>query len=141
MNCDARGMFFTITHLYLKVRQVNQSIKCLHVTCVLLERTHISFRKNQFPVCMHRWFCHELVPLLNAGWVQCLSRMCCWRPSCCCRVPSPQDGVHLFDTDDDGYTALHWGVQEGQLSMVEYLVRSCGFDVKGRDKVGTYLCG
>ena len=77
MNCDARGMFFTITHLYLKVRQVNQSINCLHVTCVMLERTHISFRKNQFPACMHRWFCHELVLLLNAGWVQCLSRMCC----------------------------------------------------------------
>ena len=43
---------------------------------------------------------------------------------------------HLFDSDDDGYTALHWAVQEGQLSMVKYLVRSCGFDVKAIDKVG-----
>ena len=54
---------------------------------------------------------------------------------------APKMGVHLFDANDGGYTALHWGVQEGQLSMVEYLVRSCGFDVKARDKVGTYLCG
>ena len=43
---------------------------------------------------------------------------------------------HLFDSDDDGYTALHWAAQEGKLSMVEYLVRSCGFDVKAVDKVG-----
>ena len=42
---------------------------------------------------------------------------------------------HLFDSDDNGYTALHWAAQESQLSMVEYLVRSCGFDVKAVDKV------
>ena len=45
---------------------------------------------------------------------------------------------HLFDADDVGYTALHWAAQEGQLSMVEYLVRSCGFDVKSIDKVGLH---
>ena len=45
---------------------------------------------------------------------------------------------HLFDSGDDGYTALHLAVQEGQLSMVEYLVRSCGFDAKARDKVGLH---
>ena len=48
---------------------------------------------------------------------------------------------HLFDSDDAGYTALHWAAQEDQLPMVEYLVRSCGFDVKARDKVDTCLRG
>ena len=42
---------------------------------------------------------------------------------------------HLFDSDDDEYTALHWAALKGQFSMVEYLVRSCGFDVKAVDKV------
>ena len=45
---------------------------------------------------------------------------------------------HLFDSDDDGYTALHWAAQEGKLFMVEYLVRSCGFDVKAVNKVGLH---
>ena len=54
---------------------------------------------------------------------------------------APQMEGHLFDSDDDGYTALHYAAEEGQLSMVEYLVRSCGFDVKARDKVGLhYVC-
>ena len=52
---------------------------------------------------------------------------------------APKLEGHLFDSDDDGYTALHWAAQAGQLSMVEYLVRSCGFDVKARDKVGPYF--
>ena len=50
----------------------------------------------------------------------------------------PKMEGHLFDSDDDGNTALHWAAQEGKLSMVEYLVRSCGFDVKAVDKVGLY---
>ena len=37
---------------------------------------------------------------------------------------------HLFATDDDGHTALHCAAQAGQMSMVEYLVKSCGFDAK-----------
>ena len=50
----------------------------------------------------------------------------------------PKMRGHLFDYDDDGFTALHWAAQEGQLSMVEYLVRSCGLDVKATDKVGLH---
>ena len=45
---------------------------------------------------------------------------------------------HLFDSDDGGYAALHWAAQKGQLSMVEYLVRSHRFDVKAMDKVGLH---
>ena len=51
---------------------------------------------------------------------------------------APKIEGHLFDTDDDGATALHLATCFGQLSMVEYLVRSCGFDVKAIDKVGLH---
>ena len=46
---------------------------------------------------------------------------------------------YLIDSDDVGYTALHWAAQEGHLSMVNYLVRSCGFDVKAMTKVGLHF--
>ena len=49
---------------------------------------------------------------------------------------APMMKDHLFDLSDGGYTALHWAAQSGQLSMVEYLVKSCGFDLKAKDKVG-----
>ena len=51
---------------------------------------------------------------------------------------APKMEGHLFDSDDDGKTALPCAAQKGQLSMVEYLVRSCGFDVKAIDKVGSH---
>ena len=53
---------------------------------------------------------------------------------------APKMEGHLFDSDDDGDTALHLAACFGHLSMVQYLVRSCGFDVKARDKVGTDMC-
>ncbi len=48
----------------------------------------------------------------------------------------PKMEGHLFDSDDDGHTALHLAAYFDHLSMVEHLVRSCGFDVKAIDKVG-----
>ena len=59
---------------------------------------------------------------------------------------APMMEDHLFDVNDDGYTALHWATQKGQLSMVEYLVKSFGFDLKAKDKDGLlsyvwWLCG
>ena len=51
---------------------------------------------------------------------------------------APKMEDHLFDTDEAGYTALHWASHFGHFSMVEYLMRSCGFDVKAMDKVGLH---
>ena len=51
---------------------------------------------------------------------------------------APKMEGHLFDSDDDGYTALHYAAQANQLSMVEYLVTSHGFEVKTIDKVGLH---
>ena len=51
---------------------------------------------------------------------------------------TPKMEGHLFDSDGDGHTALHLAAYCGQLSMVEYLVRSCGFDVQAVDKVGLH---
>ena len=47
---------------------------------------------------------------------------------------------HLFDSDDDGNTALHMAANFGHLPVVRYLVRSCGFDVKAIEKVGLHCC-
>ena len=49
---------------------------------------------------------------------------------------APKMEGHLFDSDDDGNTALHMAAYFGHLSVVKYFVRSCGFDVKAIDKVG-----
>ena len=48
---------------------------------------------------------------------------------------APKMGDHLYDTDDNGATALHWAVEANQLPIVEYLVNSCGFIVTTTDKV------
>ena len=45
---------------------------------------------------------------------------------------------HLFDSDDNGNTALHMAANFGHLSVVKYVVRSCGFDVKAVDKVSLH---
>ena len=51
---------------------------------------------------------------------------------------APKMEGHLFNSDDNGKTPLHLAAQEGQLPIVEYLMRSCGFDVKAIDKVGSH---
>ena len=51
---------------------------------------------------------------------------------------APKMEGHLFDSDDNGHTALHLAAYFGQLSMVKYLMRSCGFNVKAIDKVGLH---
>ena len=51
---------------------------------------------------------------------------------------APKMEGHHVDSDDDRHTALHLAACFGQLSMVEYLVRSCGLDVKAIDKVGLH---
>ena len=51
---------------------------------------------------------------------------------------APKMEGHLFDSDDDGNTALHLAAYFDQLPMVKYLDRSCGFDVKAIDKVGLH---
>ena len=49
---------------------------------------------------------------------------------------APKMEGHLFDSDVDGHTILHLAAYFGQLSMVKYLVKSCGFDLQAKDKVG-----
>ena len=51
---------------------------------------------------------------------------------------APRMEGHLFDSDDTGYTALHWAARKGQLPMVKYLMTSCGLDEKTIDEVGLH---
>ena len=51
---------------------------------------------------------------------------------------APKMEGYLFDPDDVGNTALHMAAYFGHLSVVKYLVRPCGFNVKAIDKVGLY---
>ena len=51
---------------------------------------------------------------------------------------APKMEGYLFDSDDDGYTALHMAAYFCHLPMVRYLVRSCGSDVKAINKVGLH---
>ena len=57
---------------------------------------------------------------------------------------APKMEDHLYDTDDEGDTALHRAARKGKLPLVECLVESCGFDVTVRGKVGSArvtMCG
>lgn len=49
---------------------------------------------------------------------------------------APRMEDHLFDNDDNESTALHWAASKDQFSIVEYLVKSCGFDGNARNEVG-----
>ena len=88
--------------------------------------------------CMHRWWCgsimslsqffqhrEESMPFMHALLTVILSLLSTlpprWRGTC----------LTLMMV----VTALHWAAQKCQFPIVKYLVRSCGFDVKARDKV------
>ena len=45
---------------------------------------------------------------------------------------------HLFDTDDGGFTAIHYAAQEGHLPMIDYLVKTCHLDVESKTEVGLH---
>ena len=45
---------------------------------------------------------------------------------------------HLFDTDDNGFTAIHWAARGGHLPMIDYLVKTCHLDVESKIKVGLH---
>ena len=45
-------------------------------------------------------------------------------------------GVHLYDTNDEGDTALHRTALRGKLPIVKHLVEFWGFDLTVRNKVG-----
>ena len=51
-------------------------------------------------------------------------------------VPKMKD--HIFDTDDHGFTALHYAAREGHLPMIDYLVNTCHLDVESKAKVGLH---
>ena len=53
---------------------------------------------------------------------------------------APKMGAHLYDTDDEGDTVLHMAARKGLLSIVDYLVQSCGFDITVRGKVCAKDC-
>ena len=48
----------------------------------------------------------------------------------------PKKTDYWREPPEDVNTALHKAAQGGQLSIVEYLVESCGFDVTVNGKVG-----
>ena len=48
---------------------------------------------------------------------------------------APVMGVHTFDLTDAKDTALYITANQGQLPMVEHLVKSAGFDVEAKNKV------
>ena len=48
---------------------------------------------------------------------------------------APKMKDHLFDTINNGDTALHCAAQEGHLPMIDYLVKTCHLDVESKTKV------
>ena len=82
------------------------------------------------------WFDHEPVPIFpTQGGVNAFHACVANGHLVVAKYLAPKMEGHLFDPDDGGSTVLHWAAQKCQFPIVEYLVRSCGFDVKARDKV------
>ena len=106
-----------------------------HITCT----TSCLLSSILHPACMCAHICCEPVPNVSMQRGSNAFLLCVEGSHLAvAHYLAPKMEDHLFDCDDAGHTALHWAAQEGQLSMVEYLVRSCGFDVNARDKVGLH---
>ena len=80
------------------------------------------------------WFNHELVPIFpTQGGVNAFHACVASGHLVVAKYLASKMEGHLFDPDDGGSTVLHWAAQKCQFPIVEYLVRSCGFDVKARE--------
>ena len=93
-----------------------------------------------YHVCWHKC-CYESIYILLQGGQNAFHLCAMAGHLTVAKYLAPKMHGDLFDTTDNGNTALHYAVHRGRLPMVQYLVRSCGFIVTARNKVGLlYVC-